>query len=55
MTAALLTEVCNDVRIEPELQPVTNEELTGSMANSQAHLDITANGIWEGGGGGVCS
>ena len=33
MTATLLTEVCNDVRIEPELQPVTDEELTGSSAN----------------------
>ena len=47
MTATLLTEVCNDVRIEPELQPVTDEELTGSLANSQAgaRLDIAANGV----------
>ena len=50
MTATLLTEVCNDVRIEPELQPVTDEELTGSSANSQAgaRLDIAANGVWGG-------
>ena len=35
--------------IEPELQPVTDEELTGSTANSQAgaRLDI-ANGVWGG-------
>ena len=35
LTATLLTEVCNDVCIEPELQPVTDEELTGSTANSR--------------------
>ena len=48
MTATLLREVCNDVHIELELQPVTNEELTGSSANSQAgaRLDIAANGVW---------
>ena len=42
MTASLLTEAGNDVRIEPELQPVTDEELTGYSANSQAgaRLDI---------------
>ena len=50
LTATLLTEVCNDVCIEPELQPVTDEELTGSTANSQAgaRLDIAANGVWGG-------
>ena len=47
---ATLTVVCNDVCIEPELQPVTDEELTGSTANSQAgaRLDIAANGVWGG-------
>ena len=36
--------------IEPELQPLTNEVLTGSTANSQAgaRLDITVNGVWGG-------
>ena len=50
LTATLLTEVCNDVCIEPLLQPVTEEELTSSTANSQpgAHLDIAANGVWGG-------
>ena len=40
--------MCNDVCIEPELQPVTGEELTGATANSQAgaRLDIAANGVW---------
>ena len=36
--------------IEPQLQPVTDEELTGPTANSQAgaRLDIAANGVWGG-------
>ena len=48
LTATLLTEMCNDMCIEPELQPVTDEELTGSTANSwaEAHLDIAANRVW---------
>ena len=48
LTATLLTEVCNDVCTEPELQPVTDEELIGATANSQAgaRLDIAANGVW---------
>ena len=50
LTATLLTEVCKDVSIEPELQPLTDEELTGATANSQAgaQLDIAANGVWGG-------
>ena len=50
LTAHLLTEVCNDVRIEPDLQPVTSEQLTGATANSQdgARLDLSANGVWGG-------
>ena len=49
LTANLLTDVCNDVRIEPKLQAVTTEHLTGA-ANSQdgARLDISANGVWGG-------
>ena len=31
LTANLLSEVCKDVRIEPELQPVTGETFTGSL------------------------
>ena len=50
LTATLLTEVCKDVCVEPDLQPVTGEELTGATANSQsgARLDIAANGFWGG-------
>ena len=50
LTATLLTEVCHDVCIEPGLQPVSNETLTGASANRQdgARLDIAASGFWGG-------
>ena len=50
LTANLLTEVCNDVRIEPDLQPVMPQQLSGATANAQdgARLDISANGVWGG-------
>ena len=46
--AALLREVCHDVRTEPGLIPVENEIL--SMATSQeenARLDVSARGVWS--------
>ncbi len=50
LTANLLSEVCNNVCIEPELLPVTEENLAGASANTQpgARLDIAANGVWGG-------
>lgn len=50
LTANLLTEVCNDVCTEPDLQPIGGDMLTGSSSNSQdgARLDIAANGFWGG-------
>ena len=50
LTANLLSEVCNNVCTEPELLPVTGENLTGASANAQpgARLDIAANGVWGG-------
>ena len=50
ITASLLTEVCSDVRVEPDLQPVTPDQLDGASANSQdgARLDLSANGVWGG-------
>ena len=50
LTASLLSEVCGDVCIEPDLQPVPEEALTGSTANKQdnARVDISANGVWGG-------
>ena len=45
-----LSEVCNDVCIEPTLQPITGEALRGATAISEdgARLDIAANGFWGG-------
>ena len=50
ITANLLTEVCNNVCIEPHLQPVTGEHLHGATSDNQdgARLDIAAKGLWGG-------
>ena len=42
ITASLLTKVCRDVCMEPNLQPVTTDQLSGASANQQdgARLDI---------------
>ena len=50
LTAHLLTEVCSDVRIEPDLQPVPSGQLSGATANTQdgARLDLSANAVWGG-------
>ena len=41
LTANLMSEVCNDVSVEPHLQPITSEQLSGVSANTQdgARLD----------------
>ena len=50
ITANLLSEVCNDVWVEPDLQELTTEELPGRTANTTdgARLDIAVNGFWGG-------
>ena len=50
LTANLMTEVCHDVCIEPALQPVTGELLSGAFANTDdgARLDVAASGFWGG-------
>ena len=47
LTASLMTEVCNNVQLEPDLQPLTGEQLTYTTANVEdgARLDIAANGF----------
>ena len=49
LTTDFLTEVYNDVCIEPKLQPLTGEALTGVTSNAQdgARFDIATNGFWE--------
>ena len=47
-TANLMSEVCHNVAIEPHLQPITGEILSGASANTQdgARLDVAADGFW---------
>lgn len=48
VTAQLLTEVCHDVMIEPDLQPLTGETFQHKTAitTDEARLDIRAGGFW---------
>ncbi len=50
LTANLLTEVCHEVSIEPDLQPVTGETFQGASAITQdgARLDVAMSGFWGG-------
>ena len=43
--AEFLSRVCKDVRIEPELLPVGNNEVRGNVA-ANARLDVVATGLW---------
>ena len=48
ITANLLSEVCKDVCVEPELAPLSGETIVPKSANtsSEARLDISARGVW---------
>ena len=50
LTANLMSEVCHDVRIEPDLQPITGEAFsrTSTVVEDGARLDISASGFWGG-------
>ena len=47
LTAKLMSEVCHDVCIEPTLQPITGEALSGASAITEdgTRLDVAANGF----------
>jgi hypothetical protein len=49
LEANLLKSVCNDVEIEPTLQPVTNKTNFCRSANlsDEARLDVRAKGFWR--------
>ena len=49
-TAAILSEVCTDVCVEPPLQSLSGETLTYTTANREdgARLDVSAVGFWGG-------
>ena len=42
LTASLLTEVCSQVIVESELQPVSNPDKL-SLATSNTHMDLAMN------------
>ena len=50
VTATMLTEVCHDVLVEPDLQPLSGEVLAraSSIRTDGARLDIAVNGLWGG-------
>ena len=47
-TKVNLTEVCKDVRVEPQLQPLSGERFSEMTANKsdQARVDISARDFW---------
>ncbi len=50
LTATLMTEVCNDVCVEPNFQPLSSETMARRTAitTDNVRLDIAANGFWGG-------
>jgi len=48
LTAKLLTDVCPNVAVEPDLQPLTGETLSHRTSNNEdgARLDVSAQGFW---------
>ena len=55
-TAELLSEVCNDVSVEPLLTPLTGETFRYKTANTEDHarLDVSARGVWVKGSKAFC-
>ena len=50
ITSSLLSEVCKDVRVEPQLQPLTGESFATSTATgNEVRLDVCACGFWQAG------
>ena len=46
LEAELMREVCNDVRVEPELLPLDNDQAVFGNIAQKARLDVSGNGIW---------
>ena len=50
ITSSLLSEVCKDVRVELQLQPLTGESFATSTATgNEVRLDVCARGFWQAG------
>ena len=45
--ASLLSDVCKDVKIEPELLPIGDSTIHSSNSAEKARLDVSAVGIWS--------
>ena len=48
LTATLLTAVCNDIQVEPDLQEISMEAKIRCTANTTegTRLDVAASGVW---------
>ena len=46
LEAELMREVCNDVRIEPELLPLANDGMVSGNRALKPRLDVSGHGIW---------
>ena len=46
--ANVLSQVCHDVAVEPQLQKVDRPLTTGSNSQAGAGMDISASGVWGG-------
>ena len=45
--ANMVQEVCKDVKVEPDLEPITGEQLNaGAICSDGARSDISARGFW---------
>ena len=45
MIAEQLKEICHDVKIEPQLQQITGEVISGNIS-AEARSDVSARGFW---------
>ena len=50
ITSSLLSEVCKDVQVEPQLQPLTGESFVPSTpTGNKVRLDVCFRGFWQAG------
>ena len=48
LLASLLKDVCHDVEVDPQLQPLTGDVLISSASSSDdVRLDVSARGFWQ--------
>ena len=50
ITSSLLSEVCKDVLVESQMQPLTGESFaTSTVTENEVRLDVCAHGFWKAG------